>query len=62
MMKMWRGRLHIAAVECNYQEIDRQLKEQFIDGLNDKHMLEEIIKEITATSIDDHITSGGVLA
>ena len=25
-------------------------------------MLEEIIKELTATNNDDHITSGGVLA
>ena len=56
------GRLHVAAVECSYQEIDRQLKEQFIHGLNDKHMLDEIIKELTVTSNDDHITSGGVLA
>ena len=55
------GRLHISAVECNYQEIDRQLKEQFIYGLNDKHILEEIIKELIATSNDDHITCGGVL-
>ena len=56
------GRLHIAAVECNYQEVDRQLKEHFIHGLKDKHMQEEIIKELTATNNDDHITSGGVLA
>ena len=56
------GRLCIAAVKCNYQELDRQLKEQFIHGLNDKHMLEEIIKELTVTSNDDHITSRGVLA
>ena len=55
-------RLHIAAVECNYQEVDRQLKEQFTHGLNDKYMLEEIIKELTATKNDDHITSGGVVA
>ena len=55
-------RLHIAAVECNYQEVDRQLKEQFIHGLNDKHILEETIKELTAMKTDDHITSGGVLA
>ena len=41
---------------------DRQFKDQFIHVLNDKHMLEEIIKELTATSNDDHITSGGVLA
>ena len=58
----WMGRLHIAAVECNYQEVDRQLKEQFIHSLNDKHMLGEIIKELMATKNDDHITSGGVLA
>ena len=56
------GRLHIAAVECNYQEVNRQLKEQFIHSLNDKHMLEEMKKELTATKIDDHITSGGKLA
>ena len=58
----WMGRLCIAAVECNYQEVDRQLKEQFIHGLNDKYMLEEIMKELTATKNDDHITSGGILA
>ena len=58
----WMGRLCVAAVECNYQEVDRQLKEQFIHGLNDKNMLEEIIKELTATKINDHITSGGILA
>ena len=34
----------MAAVEYNYQEIDRQLKDQFIHSFNDKHMLEEIIK------------------
>ena len=55
----WMRRLHVGAVECNYQEIDRQLKEQFIHSLNDKHMLEEIIKELTVTSNDDHIMSGG---
>ena len=41
------GRLQVAAVECNYQEVNRQLNEQFIHGLNDKCMLEEIIKELT---------------
>ena len=45
----WMGRLWVTAVECNYQEVDRQLKEQFMHGLNDKCMLEEIIKELTAT-------------
>ena len=37
-MNGW-GRLHVVAAECNYREIDRQLKEQFIHGLNDKVML-----------------------
>ena len=58
----WMGRLLVAAVECSYQEVKRQLKEQFIHGLNDKGMLEEIIKELAATKHDDCITSGGVLA
>ena len=53
------GRLHVAAVECNYQEIDRQLKGQFSHGLNDKHVLEKIIKELTVTRNDDHIIKWG---
>ena len=56
------GTVWVAAVECNYQEGNRQLKEQFIHGLNNKYMLEEIIQELTAAKNDDHITSGGVLA
>ena len=58
----WMGRLCIAVVECSYQEFNRQLKEQVICGLNDKYMLEEIIRELTATKNDDLITSGGMLA
>ena len=34
-------------VECKYKEVDRQLKEQFIHGLNDDEMLAEIIRELT---------------
>ena len=41
----WMERLQIMAAKCNYQELDRQLKEHFIHGLNDKDMLGEIIKE-----------------
>ena len=52
------GRLCIAAVDCYYQEVDRQLN----NGLNEKYMLEEIIKELMATKTDDHITSSGMLA
>ena len=28
----WMGRLHVAAVECNYREVDRQLKENLFMG------------------------------
>ena len=43
----------MAADECNYKEIDQQLKEQFIHGLNDKTMLEEVIRELTARNNDE---------
>ena len=58
----WMGRLHVAAAECGYKEIDRQLKEQFIHGLNNKGMLGKIIKELTIKSNDEQTTSEGVLA
>ena len=57
----WMGRLCVVAVECNYREVDRQLKEQFIHGLN-RCMLEEFIKELTAANDDEQITSEGMLA
>ena len=40
------GRLRAAAAECNYQEIERQLKEQYVHGINEKEMLAEIIREL----------------
>ena len=58
----WLGRLHVAVVECNYREVDGQLKEQFIHGLNDRCMFKEIIKELTSTNKNEQITSEGVLA
>ena len=57
----WMGRLHVVATECNYRELDRQLKEQFIHGLNDKCMLDEIIREITTKNNDEQVTSKGIL-
>ena len=33
------GQLRITVAECNYKELDRQLKEQFIHGLDDNDML-----------------------
>ena len=55
------GRLWLSAIECNYKEIDRQLKEQFIHGLNDTEMLGEIIKEFTKICENKEISSENVL-
>ena len=59
---VWLGRLCVVAAECNYREIDRQLKEQFMHGLNDKVMLDEVIRELTAKSNDEQMTSKCILA
>ena len=53
----WMGRLQLSSVECNYQEIDRQWKEQFIHGLNDMDMLGKIIRELTKVKIGSVVTS-----
>ena len=55
------GRLQVAVAECNYREVDRQLKEQFIHGLNDKSMLDEVIRELTAKNNNEQTTSKDVL-
>ena len=55
--KEWMGRLRLAVVECNYREVDRQLKEQFLQGLNDNDMLTEIIRELTKAEESADITS-----
>ena len=56
------GRLHVAVAECNYKELDRQLKQQFIHGLNDKVMLDKIIRQLTAKNNNKQVMSEGVLA
>ena len=46
----WMSRFRMAAIECNYREIDRHLKEQFIiHGLNNNGMMVKIRKELTET-------------
>ena len=55
------GRLRIVAAECNYKEIDRQLKEQFIHGLNDKAMLDAIVRELMAKNSSEQTNSEDVL-
>ena len=57
----WMGKLRKATTECNYKEINRQLKEEFIHGLNDSDMSIEIIKELTKIEESDNVTSEQVL-
>ena len=52
----------VSAIECNYQEIDRQLKEQFIHSLDDTDMLREIIWELTKIKENGRIMSENVLS
>ena len=47
--------------ECNYTEVDKQLKGQFIDGVNDNDMLKEIINKL-AKKEKSILTSEKVLA
>ena len=56
------GRLWLLAIECNYKELDRQLKEQFIYGLNDTDMLGEIIRKCTKIHENEEIISKNVLS
>ena len=57
----WMGRLWLAAVECSYKEVDRQLKEQFIHGLNDRVMLDEIVRELMVKNNSEQTNSEDVL-
>ena len=56
------GRLWLSVIECNYKEIHKHLKEQFIHGLNDTEMLGEIVKELTKVHENEEITSEKVLS
>ena len=51
------GRLKTATAKCNYKDIDRKLKEQFIHGLNSSDMVIKIIKEITKMGENEKMTS-----
>ena len=42
---------------CEYNEYDRRLTEQFIHGLEHKNMIGEILREITALENNDDATS-----
>ena len=51
------ARPRLEAVECNYKEIDRQVKEQFIQGLNDIWYASRKIRELTKAEESTVVTS-----
>ena len=57
----WMGRIRTAVVECKNKGVDRQLKQQFIYGLNDDEMSTEIIRELTKCEKNVIIPSETVL-
>ena len=56
-MEEWMGKLRITITECDYKEIDSQLKEQFIHWLNDSDISIQIIKELKKIEENDNVTS-----
>ena len=46
--KRWMGRLQTKAADCDCNEYDRQLTEQFICEQDDKGMASEILREVAA--------------
>ena len=57
----WMDRLIIKVAECNYKEHDTELKEQFINSINDEDITQEIIKLLTAQKNTGEIDSEQVL-
>ena len=53
--------LRIAVKECNYQELDRWVKEQFIHDINDDSMLIEINSELKLMKNKSKVTNNLVL-
>ena len=49
--------MRVKVTECEYKEWNRRLWEQFINGINDQHMLPEIIKELTIIKNGSEIMS-----
>ena len=60
-LEEWMGRPRTEAVECNFGEVDRQLKEQFIHGVNDSDKPTETIRGPTKSNENMMIPSEHVL-
>ena len=58
----WIKKIRIAVEGYNYKELDRQLKEKFIHGLNDNEMLTEIVHKLTTMKDTSTVTIKQILA
>ena len=54
-------RLQTKTADCENYEYDKRLTKQLINGLDDKVMIGEIIRELTASEDTDEATSHQVL-
>ena len=55
------GRLWTRSADCEYNEYNWRLNEQFIHGLDNKSMICEILREISALEDTDDTTSEWLL-
>ena len=51
------GKLQTKVAECKYRDPDRLLTEQFIGGLNNEDMTNEILRQVTALENTEEVTS-----
>ena len=59
-MNVW-AYCHAMEAKCKYKEIDRCLKEQCSNALNDNNMIIEIIEELTGMNDTSSVISEKVL-
>ena len=58
----WKGRLWTKVAECKYRGYDRLLTEQFIGGINNEGMTDEILREVATLEDVQKATSECILA
>ena len=62
MIEEWMKGLRLKVAKCNYKENDRNIKEQFINGMNDDSMMDDTIRKLMAAKNICDITSDANLA
>ena len=55
------GNLHMKAMDRKYNEYVRRLKVQFLNGLDDENMVEEMIRELTTLKDNSKVSSEWIL-